>query len=134
MCCARVQCWRFYILANDIAKGGPWICQQLRELAIGIRVKETEQDLQPLIFERLSTLVRLTTLDMSFGYRDTGEGLLDNGTTVKPWQQLETEDVEWMIGNWKKLEAIYGGLNRDREVDAQLKELGNHGIITCELT
>jgi hypothetical protein len=71
---------------------------------------------------------------MSFGYRDTGEGLLDNGTTVKPWQQLETEDVEWMIGNWKKLEAIYGGLNRDREVDAQLKELGNHGIITCELT
>jgi hypothetical protein len=56
-------------------------------------------------------------------------------STMAAPMQLEVKDVEWMICNWKKLEAIHGVLNGDQEVDAQLKDLlGNHGIITCELT
>jgi hypothetical protein len=39
------------------------------------------------------------------------------------------KDLEWMIGSWKKLKGIHGGLNRDLDVNAQLKDLlGNHGI------
>jgi len=143
------------IFANDIAEGGPWVCQQLRELKIRIRVKETEQDLQPLVFERLSTLVRLTTLDMGcwigsyqggvLGFRlDCGLRQLaslqelrtlvfDGGFTARPRQQLEMKDVEWMIDNWKRLKGIYGHLNKDQEVEAQLKDhLGNRGILHGE--
>jgi len=139
------------IFANDIAEGGHWVCQQLLELKMRIRVKGREQYLQPLVFERLSTLVRLTTLDMNCTNGDNGEGLLEfrldcglgqlaslqelrtvvfyNGYTLKPWQQLEMKDVEWMIGSWKKLKGIHGGLNRDPDVNAQLKDLlGKHGI------
>ncbi|KAF9361600.1 hypothetical protein BGX34_007060 [Mortierella sp. NVP85] len=137
------------VFASDIVKGGPWICQQLRDLKIGFRVQETERDLQPLIFERLSTLVRLTTLNMTIN--DYGEELLHfrsdcglrqlaslqelrtvvfcHGYSVRRCQQLEMIDVKWMIGNWKKLKGIYGSLNSDREVTAQLEDLlGNHGI------
>jgi hypothetical protein len=31
------------------------------------------------------------------------------------------KDLEWMIDNWKKLKGIHGGLNKDPDVNAQLK-------------
>ncbi|KAK3805593.1 MAG: hypothetical protein J3Q66DRAFT_445901 [Benniella sp.] len=140
------------IYARDITEGGPWICQQLCELGICIRFEETEQDLHSLVFERLSTLVRLTTLDMKgsiYDYNSSGgvlEFRLDYGlgqlaslhalrvirfhTKIEQAQQLGTKDVEWMIDNWK-LKGIYGHLNRNLEVEAQLKGILNfHGIAT----
>jgi len=140
------------IFANDIAEGRPWVCQQLRELKISILIKETDRDLQPLVFERLSTLARLATLDMSCAFSDNDEGVLefrldcglgqlaslqelrtlvfDGGFTARPRQQLEMKDVEWMIDNWKRLKGIYGHLNTDLEVNAQLKDrLRNHAIL-----
>ncbi|KAK3805575.1 MAG: hypothetical protein J3Q66DRAFT_407583 [Benniella sp.] len=140
------------IFTSDIVKGGPWVCQQLRELEIRIFDKETEQDLQPMVFERLSTLVRLTTLNLSWATIDSGRGCrgvlqfrLDRGLgqlaslrelrtvifdQVGPRQQLEMKDVKWMIDNWKKLKGLYGFLNRDPEVGNQLRGLlDNHGIL-----
>jgi len=141
------------IYARDIAEGGPWVCQQLRELGVCIRVKETEQDLHPLVFERLSALTRLETLDVRESVYDDGSSddvldfRLDCGlgqlasfhelrilrfhTEITRTQQLGTKDVEWMIDNWMKLGGIYGHLNRDPGVEDQLKDaLKSHGIDT----
>ncbi|KAF9344414.1 hypothetical protein BGX34_005695, partial [Mortierella sp. NVP85] len=139
------------IFADDIAQGGPWVCQQLLELKIGIRVKETDQGLQPLVFKRLSTLVRLTKLDMSGANHDNGEGVLEfrldcglgelaglqalrtvvyyDAFAVRLRDQIEAKDVEWMIDNWKKLKRIRGVLNINPVVEAQLTDLlKNYGI------
>jgi hypothetical protein len=35
------------------------------------------------------------------------------------------KDVVWMIDNWKKLNGIYGHLNRDLKAEAQLKDILN---------
>jgi hypothetical protein len=140
------------ISAKDIAEGGPWVCQRLRQLHICFRVKESEQDLQPLIFERLSALVSLERLDMSSNQGDDGgvlEFRLDYGlaqlASLKELrmirfsyilydpeltQQLGRDDIEWMTDNWKNLKGIYGCLNRDPEVEAQLLDLLEHrGIL-----
>ncbi|KAF9355186.1 hypothetical protein BGX34_010618 [Mortierella sp. NVP85] len=52
------------IYARDIVEGGPWVCLQLKALMLCFLVEDTEQELQPLIFERLSTLTRLEVLTM----------------------------------------------------------------------
>ncbi|KAF9348983.1 hypothetical protein BGX34_002128 [Mortierella sp. NVP85] len=142
--------WAPSICARDIAEDGSWACQHLRELWTRIRVKETEQDLHQLIFERLSTLVRLATLDMGNSF-DNGDGYgvlefrLDcglrqlaclhelrtvefyHGPEFERKQRLEVNDIEWMIDNWKRLKRIGGRLSRDPEVEVQLKEVSwNH--------
>jgi hypothetical protein len=141
------------IFTSDIAEGRPWVCQQLRELKICIYDKETEQDLQPMVFERLSTLVRLKTLDVSWAVSDGCRGgvlefrldcglgqlaslrelrtvVFYNRSTFGRTQRLEMKDVEWMIDNWKRLVAIYGRLNRDPEVETHLIDLlDDHGIL-----
>ncbi|KAF9349383.1 hypothetical protein BGX34_001832, partial [Mortierella sp. NVP85] len=53
------------VSAKDIVKHGPWACEQLREMTIHIQVGESEQDLQWLVFGRLSALERLEKLTMS---------------------------------------------------------------------
>ena len=142
------------ILAKDVAEGGPWVCEQLRELITCFRVKQTEQDLQPLVFERLSKMVRLTTLVMGNSFDDgSGDGVLEfrldcglgqlanlrelesigfhRGIKTEQRQRLEMKDVEWMIENWKKLRTVYGKLSRDPEVETQLKGvLKSNGIST----
>jgi hypothetical protein len=144
------------IFASEITESRPWVCHQLRELKIRILVRETEQDLQPFVFERLSTLVRLTRLDMSYSCRDSSaNGVLEfrldcglgqlaslqelrtvgfyHGSKVKRSQRLKMKDVEWMIDSWKNLKGIYGHLNRDPEVETQLKDLLKyHGIVHDE--
>jgi len=144
------------IYAKDIAEGGPWLCRGLRKLVILFLVRETEQDLCPLVFERLSTLTRLTTLDMGYPIETDNDTLgsslqfrLDcgveqlaclqelrtvgfySGYHVERKQQLGTKDVEWMAGNWRKLKAVNGNLNKNPEVDRQLRcVLRSHGIDT----
>ncbi|KAF9361591.1 hypothetical protein BGX34_007051 [Mortierella sp. NVP85] len=117
------------ISARDIVQDEPWVCQSLQELVVGLRVGETEQDLQPLIFERLSSLVRLKILSMYKPWDDNcDEGVLNfrldcglgqlvtlkelaliafpdskSGTMM---QRLEMEDVEWMMNYWKNLKDV----------------------------
>ncbi|KAF9361590.1 hypothetical protein BGX34_007050, partial [Mortierella sp. NVP85] len=141
------------IFARDIVQDEPWVCQSLQELAVSLRVGEMEQDLQPLIFERLSSLVRLKILSMYKPWDDNcDEGVLNfrldcglgqlvtlkelafvafpyskPGTMV---QRLEMEDVEWMMNNWKNLKGVDGVLNcMDSELDQDLyKMFRSHDI------
>ena len=141
------------VSAREITEGGPWVCQRLRELEICICVQDTERDLQPLIFERLSTLVRLARLDMGvddddMDGRDALEFRLNCGSehlvslkelrvqgfnylpTNMYVQRLGTQDIEWMVNNWETLEGIHGYLNYDYMVNVQLKNiLDIHGIL-----
>ncbi|KAF9358956.1 hypothetical protein BGX34_008630 [Mortierella sp. NVP85] len=137
------------VFAIDIAERGPWICQQLRELEIWFQFAESEQALHPLVFERLSTLVRLERLNMSYDeacledhvgleFRlDCGLGRLASLQQLTgfgfyleaPSPELGVEEVTWMVDNWKKLKMVKGPLNSDKTVAAQLKEIiESHGI------
>ncbi|KAF9355239.1 hypothetical protein BGX34_010570 [Mortierella sp. NVP85] len=140
------------VMARDIAEGGPWVCRQLRELSMCFRFGETEQNLQPLVFERLSSLVRLSTLelwnfinsgcnDVVLDFRlDCGLGQLAGLQEMKilrlchaldadGMQRLGVKDVEWMVNNWKKLRTIRGWHNDDPEAETHIKSvLKSHGI------
>ena len=139
----------------DIAEREPWICQQLRDLKICIRVVEAERDLQQLVFEWLSTLVRLETLEMWVPDEPSnGEDVLafrlDCGlrqlaslqqlTTLSfgQWNrddrympQLGKDEVSWMLNNWKRLKIVAGRLNKNLEVDTSLRGIiESHGIVS----
>ncbi|KAF9159039.1 hypothetical protein BGX20_003123, partial [Mortierella sp. AD010] len=45
-----------YLFAKDAVEGGEWACLSLKILKVEFRFEESEQDLQPLIFGRLSSL------------------------------------------------------------------------------
>ncbi|KAF9344200.1 hypothetical protein BGX34_005918, partial [Mortierella sp. NVP85] len=131
------------ISIRDIAGGRPWVCQQLRELKIRFGAEDAGQDMQRLVFERLSTLPRLWRLDMCvlgvyddevLQFRlDCGLGQLEglkeltilkfyHGFRSKERQHLEREDIEWMMSNWKRLKHLTGRLNKIRSVNRQLKD------------
>lgn len=134
------------VLAKDVAEGGPWACQLLRRLKTCFWFKDSEQDMQQLVFEHLSTLTRLERLTLD-GYIPTGEYntlkfRLDCGLGQLINFQLEilkfgkyyetgmgVEEVEWIVTNWKKLKRIYGKLNDDPAVEViQATALQSHGI------
>jgi hypothetical protein len=76
--------------AKEIAERGPWVCQQLQDLAICFRVGELEEhlQLQQLVFQRFSTLIRLERLEMRI-----------------PIEMIATKvcwSFEWIVdwGNW----------------------------------
>jgi hypothetical protein len=129
------------------------VCQQLRELRIQFLFGASEQDLQQLVFERLSTLVRLRQLRLDYVMSDRtddfdllecrlehGLGRLASlqqltsvclGTPSLCWRNpnLGMEDVVWMVENWKTLEIIRGSLNKDKTLTAQLQRVfESHGI------
>lgn len=54
------------VSAKHVVEREPWVCQQLRELEIWFQFEESEQDLHQLVFERLSTLIRLDRLKMKY--------------------------------------------------------------------
>jgi hypothetical protein len=143
-----------HVLAHSVAKRGPWVCQQLRELSIQFLMDPSDQDLQQLIFERLSKLVRLERLTLDYDYYGTGVNRhhalefrlgcgLERLTSLQQlrfvwlytpfncwWSpKLGMEDVVWMVEKWKRLETIKGDLNNDRELTAQFRSVfESHGI------
>jgi len=142
------------VLACGVMERGPWVCQQLRELRIQFCFEIFEEDLQPLIFERLSTLVRLEQLTLDYcsfdryeKQYDMLECRLDRGlgrlaslqqltsvwldTPIGNWQNpnLSMEDVMWMVENWKGLKKVVGYLNWRQDLAAQLRSVfDSHGI------
>jgi len=152
--CPRLEILRARnALARSVAERGAWVCQQLRELRIQFLFEASEQDLKQLMFERLSTLVRLERLTLNYGIPHRGshygvlECRLDCGlgqlaslqhlACVEFWTSsssqrnpgLDIEEVEWILNNWKQLEKIKGDLNTEGELGTQLwGMIESHGI------
>lgn len=106
-------------------------------------MEESEQDLQRLIFERLSALVQLEELIMWLSMSENAYGVLkfrlecglgllaslqqlttlrffrDSASEYVP--QLGMDEVTWMVDNWKKLKSIKGRLNSDQLIESQLQ-------------
>ncbi|KAK3805576.1 MAG: hypothetical protein J3Q66DRAFT_422874 [Benniella sp.] len=78
------------VFTRDIAEGGPLVCRQLRELIMCFRVMESEQDLQAVVFERQSALVRLRHLDMSYLDETSRDGVLEFRLECG-WGKLESQ-------------------------------------------
>lgn len=142
-CCPRLEILKAREAhAEEIAKRGPWVCHQLRELKIGFRIRDSDRDLRPLIFERLSTLTQLQELGMWSPRYDNDDGVLEFQLEHGMWQlaslqqlssihfhtfilepyypQLGMEEVAWIRDNWKKLRWIKGYLNSSKEINAEL--------------
>ncbi|KAF9355185.1 hypothetical protein BGX34_010617 [Mortierella sp. NVP85] len=145
------------IYARDIVEGGPWVCLQLEELEICFLMEEeSDQDRQPLIFEHLSTLVRLERLllrpsPMIDGDQERvlafrlGCGVdklaslqqlnyihFGSGTQPMDDEGVGMEEIEWMIKNWKRLRGVQGCLTTDKQLEAQLIcKLQSPGIEYC---
>jgi hypothetical protein len=96
--------WAPAIDAKDIAEGGPWICQQHCELRTQILIKETEYHLHQMIFESLSTLDRLTILDMG-GSSDGGSGDGGSGGGGSGDGVLEFR-LDWGLGQLARLQEL----------------------------
>jgi len=66
-----------YVLAHHVAERGPWVCQQLRELWIQFLFEAPgdDHDLKRLVFERLSTLVRLERLTLDYRVSSASSGV-----------------------------------------------------------
>ncbi|KAF9357338.1 hypothetical protein BGX34_009421 [Mortierella sp. NVP85] len=134
------------VFAKNVAERGPWICQQLRKLRICFRFQVSEQDLHQLVYERLSTLIRLECLIIEYPIADRSDcidGLvirLDCGlghlaslqqltdfnivrTYNNRFRQPEREDLVWMVEKWRKLRRIAGHFNTDN-----VSVFESHGI------
>ncbi|KAG0226642.1 hypothetical protein BGX31_007224 [Mortierella sp. GBA43] len=143
------------VCVKDIAEGGPWVCQQLRDLEICFVVGKPDQDLQQDVFERLSTLVRLESLTMlppdlypNVGVLEfqleNGLGQLEGlrhmrslvfgGVAPKCYiPQLGMSEIAWMKLHWSQLKYLKGILNKDLQVAIKLRTaanaLGIHTIV-----
>lgn len=63
--CPRLEVLKVLdVVADDIAEQGPWVCQQLRELTYF----RFYQDLEQLVFERLSKLPQLEQLTIGYPF------------------------------------------------------------------
>ncbi|KAF9363057.1 hypothetical protein BGX34_005004 [Mortierella sp. NVP85] len=156
-CCPRLEVLLARnVSAREIAARGPWVCQQLQELRICFQVGESDLDLCPLVFKRLSTLTRLERLDLWFpNYRYSDHGVLkfrlDCGMEhLASLRQLSTlrffmdsfheyipqfgmDEVAWIVDNWKKLKRISGCFNSDPLIESEVKEaFESSGVTICQ--
>ncbi|KAF8981541.1 hypothetical protein BGZ46_002621 [Entomortierella lignicola] len=138
-----------YIKAKHIVNGDPWICLSLKTLALCF-VFEVGKDLNSQVIDRLATLVRLEHLD--FGSRaryitefrylldlrmEEGLPALASLKEIKcinlncTKQGIGMVEIRWMLKNWRRLVAVYGGLNETKHVkDALVSILRAHKIKT----
>ncbi|KAF9350355.1 hypothetical protein BGX26_011464 [Mortierella sp. AD094] len=139
------------IIAKDVIEDRPWACLSMKSLEICFSFSKQEQDLQAMIFERLSKLDRLEKLCTggwaSWKKRSAEEALdlrLEKGLSLlgnlrkmrqinvhNTTQSLEENEVRWMIANWRNLEELRGPLNQDSVITYNLMNiLRQHGIQT----
>jgi hypothetical protein len=133
------------VLARDVTTGAPWCCQRLQELYICFRFGDLDQDLHPLVIDRLSRLVRLKRLILyQPSYDELYDGYsmlklrLDSGLsklatlqhltdiefgcieTRTYYPQMGMEEIDWMVDNLKSLSSIVGSLNANHEENRRL--------------
>lgn len=124
---------RFY--ARGAVEGEAWVCLSIQVFKVHFVFGEHEDHLQPLIFERLSKLVRLRILGGEM-YQTKAKGLdfrLTSGLGTlhtlgdlqelcfRQVQHLELEDLMWMIHHWPRLRVVAGGLIIDFAKSMALK-------------
>ncbi|KAF9352896.1 hypothetical protein BGX34_011915 [Mortierella sp. NVP85] len=157
--CPRLEKLYVYrVFAREVAERGPWVCQQLRELeiqfAFDFRSQHERLQMPQLMFERLSTLVRLERLTLNYDnlnveYHSTDVLMcrLDCGLgQLASLQQLTflwlytplynylnsgvgMEEAQWMLETWKQLRTIKGALSQMSETRIQLESVfESHGI------
>ncbi|KAF9357995.1 hypothetical protein BGX26_002681 [Mortierella sp. AD094] len=136
------------VLARDIVDSDPWVCHSLRRLVVYIQFSKDEPELQPLIYARLSRLVKLTFLAIGLnGYRgdqyscglyiQLSHGLealatlkeLEYLSILRTYQSVGEEEVRWIGENLKSLQFFHGRKNSkiwkvDQEICALLKQYG----------
>ncbi|KAF9166618.1 hypothetical protein BGX21_000322 [Mortierella sp. AD011] len=136
------------ILAQDAIESGRWVCHSLRCLVVYIEFSERELELQPLIYARLSRLVKLRSLAIglngycgsqySYGlYIQLSQGLealaslkeLEYLSVHRTYQSVGVEDVQWIGENLKSLRVFHGRKNSkvfevDEKICALLKQYG----------
>jgi hypothetical protein len=130
--------------ASDAVESAQWNCLALKALVVHFAFEDIEQDLQRLVFERLSKLTRLeklhvgTNRDPRESYPNGLDFRLSSGlgalaklkwitriSFVGTWQQMGVKDVQWMISTWKHL-TVYGTLNQDPATCSALKDIVIH--------
>jgi hypothetical protein len=131
-------------MAKDIVAGEHWACQRLRKLSTCFWFEESEAGLQPVVFECLSSLIRLEEMIMHVTKREAINGYvlkfrLKDGmgqlaslqeltsfqflpNDYRKWQiELGMEEFEWIKDRWKKLKMVKGRLNSCNTVRNNLK-------------
>ncbi|KAK3810252.1 MAG: hypothetical protein J3Q66DRAFT_405008 [Benniella sp.] len=117
------------VMSEDIIDSEPWVCGQTLK-ALYVRFCITARYHQQDVFKKISQLPHLESLVFFGLYRETGsKGMefrlgagLEHLTTLKELKELSlfdagdylrASDIEWMLGNWKKLQLFHGALNTD---------------------
>ncbi|KAF9357998.1 hypothetical protein BGX26_002684 [Mortierella sp. AD094] len=131
------------ILARDVVNGKPWVCTSLTYLQICFEFDKSEQNLQPLVFERLSHLVNLRTFGVgswitwgSVSFQEaldlrleSGLGALANMKDIRhlnicdTTQSLSKDDVRWILANWRRLEIVSGKLSQVPFIHRELADM-----------
>ncbi|KAF9960200.1 hypothetical protein BGZ65_012660 [Modicella reniformis] len=141
----------------DIVNGTPWVSLHLQQLIInvdmGTRQKDSDNNFaahQRIVFERLSTLVRLRVLDLTrtsptksarvLDLRlSAGLGALSTLRELESFsfkshtQQMSMDDIRWIITSWPQLRKISGRFAADPDHYYEIKHLLNsHKILVFD--
>ncbi|KAI1316563.1 hypothetical protein EDD11_009828 [Mortierella claussenii] len=155
-------CNRLKVLTLFIDFESPLTSASL-DAGVGVDAEELERQVQKKVFEQLSALKSIETLAIGYGHLEKVSlthaqkiadtvirhgldlrlcaGLGKLGDLKKLWhldcnamrQQMEEEDVDWMIQHWKGLREIVGPLNtRDHKLNVRLEKEFKHVDITVQ--
>ncbi|KAI8596944.1 hypothetical protein EDD21DRAFT_419196 [Dissophora ornata] len=127
--------------AKDVVEGKPWVCLSLESLRICFMFSDTEQHLQPLIFERLAKLTRLeyfysesvrapfhkkypVPLQLRLQSGLHALSALWRMASFIPGQRksLGEDELRWMLVHWKELTCVSAHVDID---DLSRTELQN---------
>ncbi|KAK3814145.1 MAG: hypothetical protein J3Q66DRAFT_371079 [Benniella sp.] len=136
-----------WIDADLVVKGKPWVCFGLKKLVLGFVFNSfTLPAVQPIVFDQLSKLTRLehwrlwpcledvpqdtVTLKLEYGLGKLQTlRALDSVMLGNSLQEMEDQEIDWMLEHWKSLRYIRGELcleeHRKQALTARLKE---HGV------
>ncbi|KAI8605596.1 hypothetical protein EDD21DRAFT_363253 [Dissophora ornata] len=136
------------VLAKDVVEGKPWGCLSLETLRICFMFSDTEQHLQPLIFERLAKLTRLEHLcsgavgtpfqekyPVPLQFRlQSGFNALSGlwrmvSFTASQSKCLGEDELRWMLVHWKELLSVSANVDIDEVTRTEFENLfKSHGI------
>ncbi|KAI8604489.1 hypothetical protein EDD21DRAFT_401986 [Dissophora ornata] len=130
------------VLAKDVVEGKPWVCLSLETLSICFMFSDTEQHLQPLIFECLAKLTRLEQL-YSWAFRtpfhekypDPLQFRLESGLNALSGlrrmvtlfssrsRSLSENELKWMLAHWKELTSVTADVDIDDRTRIEVQNL-----------
>ncbi|KAG0226492.1 hypothetical protein BGX31_007276 [Mortierella sp. GBA43] len=134
-----------HIRAQDVAEGTPWVCLRLKVLNLVFHFDSRNGELQPLVFNQLSRLVRLEELHMSArpsfrkGLKLRLECGLDKLSTLRSLHTIDFEytsqtmkhpEIDWILEHWRSLRSMKGTRNSfdPTTEEALTRRLKDHGI------